>query len=79
MLQLSQIYVSILCLKDMLKNKTKNNIYSKSGLVGVAHAAPLLCADTVFEMTRSAGTETLRENSVGVVVLFALLFRCLLQ
>ena len=48
--------------------------------------AALLCAATVFEISRSAGTEMLRENSVPpppmvdeetVGVMLALLFRLL--
>lgn len=55
------------------------NIYSKSGLVGVLQMALLLCGDTVLDITRSAGTEILLENSVAADEVFARDFRCLLK
>lgn len=50
--------------------KTLLQTYSSSGVVGVLQVLPLLPVwwDTVFEI-RSAGTETLRENSALLALL----------
>lgn len=65
-------------IRDKILSEINCHIYSRSGLVGVAQTALLLCGDTVFEITRSAGTEMLRENSVAADDVFARDFRCLL-